>query len=279
MSMLNKILPNWLLRFGGVIAVMALLGGCASLENDPVTEAAYEEANDPIEGLNRYIFEVNLGLDKLFFRPLAEIYRAALPSVVQDVVRNFLNNIRTPVVLANDLLQGEIDQAENTITRFGINTVIGLGGMFDFASDWGYKRHSEDFGQTLSVWGMEEGPYIVLPLLGPSNVRDTLGRVVDYFLDPWNWYIPDSRLGDWAGTGDLCDVCATSRSGTDALSMRANAIDALDDLERDALDFYAKVRSLYGQRREDQIRNGGKNQDITVPSFSQTSWNDTLSIR
>jgi len=269
--MLYKTLPNWLTRMMGVFAVVALLAGCASSEDDAVAEAAYEEANDPLEGLNRYIFEVNLGLDKLLFRPLAEVYRAALPDIVQDVVRNFLNNLRTPVILFNDLMQGELDRAWTTTARFGINSTVGVLGLWDFATDWGFPRHDEDFGQTLAVWGVGDGPYLMLPLLGPSNARDALGRVVDYVIDPWSWFIPEDGIGALAGTDGVCDVCDTMRSGLDALDARARNIEAIDDLERNSLDFYATVRSLYRQRRQDQIRNGEPSANIPVPSISQTS--------
>lgn len=266
--MLTRTFPNWLLRLMGVFAVVALLAGCASSEGDAVAEAAYEEANDPLEGWNRYIFEVNLGLDKLLFRPLAEIYRAALPDIVQDVVRNFLNNLRTPVILLNDLMQGEFDRAWTTTARFGINTTAGVLGLWDFATDWGYPRHDEDFGQTLATWGVGEGPYLMLPLLGPSNARDAVGRIVDYVIHPWNWFVPDGFL---TGSDGICDICDTMSTGLDAFDQRSRNIEAIDDLESNSLDFYATVRSLYRQRRQDQIRNGEPSANIPVPSISQTS--------
>jgi len=267
--MIQNFLSARLMKILSVFAVLAILSGCASSSsNEPGGQVA--EVNDPIEGVNRYFFEVNLGLDKLFFRPIAEIYREVIPDFVQDAVRSFLNNLRTPVIRANDLLQGEFDRAWDTVMRFGINSTAGGLGFYDLATDWGYPRHDEDFGQTLAVWGMGEGPYLMLPILGPSNPRDALGRAVDFFLDPLNWYLPGR---DWAGINGWGSAGAAADGGrtiANAIDSRARNIDVLDDIERNSLDFYATIRSLYRQRRNDEIRNGEPTATTpNVPSISQ----------
>jgi len=182
-------------------------------------------------------------------------------------VRSFLNNLRTPVVLANDLLQGDLGRAWNTVARFGINlTTLGF---YDLAEDFGFERHDEDFGQTLGVWGVGEGPYLMLPGFGPSNPRDGIGRVVDYFLDPLNWYLPGQEWAGINGWGDAGELADTTRKLVDAVDARSRQIESLDEIERNSLDFYATIRSLYRQRRADEIRNGEASAQGFVPSISQ----------
>ena len=139
---------------------------------------------------------------------------------VRDAVRDALRNLRTPVVLANDLFQGELDRAETTLVRFLINSTAGLLGLFDVAADWGYPYHDEDFGQTLAVWGVPEGPYVMLPLFGPSNPRDAVGLVVDFLTDPFNI---------WAANTDR-HLAILARPGTRAVDTRAIHLTALVDL-------------------------------------------------
>ena len=149
---------------------IALLAGCASSPDGQgdqfaQSDAAFsdvEDDNDPIEGLNRFTFAINELLDTVVFQPLAATYRVLLPQFVRDSIRSFMRNLNTPVILANDLLQGSWDRAETTLTRFAINTTVGVGGLWDAADHWGYPYHNEDFGQTLGVWGVGPYPYVVL---------------------------------------------------------------------------------------------------------------------
>jgi phospholipid-binding lipoprotein MlaA len=168
-------------------AVMTLgLGGCATAPSDSAAKAEFEQANDPLEPFNRAVFAVNMQLDKMLLRPAGIVYRGVLPKPVQTGVNNFLGNLRAPVVFANDVLQGDIDRAGNTAGRFAINTTVGVLGVWDAAAHFGIHGHSEDFGQTFGTWGIGEGFYLVLPLLGPSNPRDGIGLLAEYFVDPFN---------------------------------------------------------------------------------------------
>jgi len=164
---------------------------------------------------------------------------------VRGSLRNALDNLHAPVVLANDLLQGELSRAGTITGRFLVNSTLGLGGLFDVASRHDLPAHDEDFGQTLAVWGAGEGPYLVLPLFGPSNPRDAAGKAVDVALDP-TAYLKIKRHLLWEGTRQYLNLVDT----------RAHSLEALDGIERDSLDFYAAVRSLYRQNRTYQIRNG-----------------------
>lgn len=241
-------------RFGRLIAagmtILLLAGaisGCAKRPpaDDPEAIVEFQKRNDPIEPLNRYFFEVNRFLDYMFLKPVATIYRSLTPDPVQRGLRNFLNNLRSPVILANDLLQGEWARAEITAARFVTNTIAGVGGFYDYASHIGYPRHDEDFGQTLAVWGLDEGPYLVLPLLGPKPPRDLIGVIVDQGFDPLTYVLP-ANDAEYVGYGIM---------GADIIDSRARNIEAFDDLEASSIDLYATLRNLYRQQRAAAIEN------------------------
>jgi len=227
---------------------LVLLAGCATPPpaSDPDALEAYKEANDPLEPMNRYFFELNYAADELLFKPLAGWYYVALPNFAQDGVRNVLRNVHSPVVLANDLFQGETDRAGVTISRFLVNSTMGLGGLFDVASRMGLEYHDEDFGQTLAVHGVGEGPYLMLPLLGPSNPRDAIGRVVDMAFDPLTY------IGIFGGVDNIGLMAAVA----DGMDTRARNLKTLDEIRKGSLDYYATIRSLYRQHRNDEINNG-----------------------
>lgn len=265
--------------FVAAAAAALALAGCATPPpaDDQAAMAAYREANDPIEPLNRYFFEVNRGLDALVVRPFAEIYRGVLPRPVRDGVRNVVNNLRAPVIFANDLLQGEVDRASDTFGRFTTNTFVGVGGIFDVASgeyggnvEGGIPYHSEDFGQTLAVWGASEGPYLVLPVFGPSPVRDSVGMVGDVLLDPFTWVVPNQyQLG-----------FGLTRFAARGIDTRSRNIETLDEIERSSIDFYATVRSLYRQRRQAEIANGrGGDENGALPELNLSLHDDNGSER
>lgn len=245
-------LPLRFLRPALILGLALIVPGCATPPTDPDALAAYEEANDPLEPMNREIFKFNQFADKYLIKPVAQGYVYVVPADGRKSVRNFLNNLRSPVVLANDILQGEVQRAGTTLARAVFNTTIGIGGLFDVGSGIGLPYHDEDFGQTLAVWGIGEGPYLVLPVLGPSNPRDTVGIVVDGFMDPLNLYL------DHTDRAYLIYV----RAAIDGIDKRSQVLDVLDELERTSLDFYATIRSLYRQRRIEEINNGEPSEGV-----------------
>ncbi len=234
---------------GPLLAVL-MTAACAT----PSMDGSDDGVNDPLESMNRAIFSFNQFAEGLLFRPLAMMYRDLLPPEVQDAVGGILETLHTPVTLAGDILQGEPERAAETLGRFLVNGTIGLAGMFDVASGMGLEGHREDFGQTLAVWGSGEGMYLVLPLFGPSNVRDGIGLGVDALLDPLTYY---ASFEQQAGR--------TAVRGIDELS---GVVDSLDEIERTSLDYYATLRSLYRQQRDDQIRNGAAPPVVPIPSIS-----------
>lgn len=200
---------------------------------------------DPIETTNRKIFAFNDGLDKGILKPLAKGYRAIVPSQGRIAIRNFLHNLETPTVLLNDLLQGNSDRAGITLKRFMINSTAGFFGFGDPASDLGYSRHTEDFAQTLAVYGVPDGPYIVSPFFGPSTPRHIAGRIVDFAAHPLTWYMQEQ------------DTEARYTYGiTETLVAREELLDILDETEANSTDYYITIRNLYRQRRIDEINNG-----------------------
>jgi len=243
---------------GAAMAALLLTAGCATPPTDPDARAAYDEANDPLEPFNRYIFEVNYAMDQLFFRPIAGMYRTGVPEPVRDAIRNMLRNLRAPLIFIHDLAQGEPHRAGVTLQRFALNSTIGLGGLLDVADDLlGLEFHDEDAGQTLAVWGAGESFYLMLPFYGPSNPRDAGGIVIDSFIDPVSilFRIYGPTYGPQA------------RSVLTALDARSRAIDALDEVERTSIDFYATLRSLYRQRRIDEINNGQPTGNLNAPTI------------
>jgi len=244
---------------GGCFAIVLAISGCAteSPANDPEAVAAYKQANDPLEPFNRAMFEFNLGLDKAILKPIAYVYKEAVPEIFQNFVRNFLDNLRSPIIFVNDLLQGEFERAGNTLIRFVMNSSFGIAGINDFAGEVGITKHDEDFGQTMAVAGVDSGPYLMLPIFGPSSPRDGIGILVDILIDPFG-YVTPTKFG-------------LTRSGARAVDTRARRYDTINDLERTSLDFYAAVRSLHRQRRADEIRNGALSANKLAPMISGTT--------
>ena len=223
---------------GGDSAAMA----ASSPDSDP---ADADDANDPIEPANRYFFELNRFLDTIALKPVATWYRGVVPGVGRNAIRNFLDNLKSPVILVNDLLQGEWDRAGTTAERFGINSTVGVLGLFDPAEDWGMPQHSEDFGQTLGTYGVGEGPYLYLPVLGPAPPRDLVGFGVDQFFDPLTYIYWNKSM-----------TVPVTRFVVNGVDQRARSLDALDQIERTSVDYYVTIRSLYRQSRRNEIANG-----------------------
>ena len=234
-------------RLAAALLLGLALAGCATRPDpaDAVAVAEFEQTNDPLEPLNRGMHFVNDGLDTLVLRPAAEAYRIFIPPELRTGVRNALGNLRSPVILINDVLQGETQRAGTTLGRFVLNTTLGVGGVFDVATGFGLLGHGEDFGQTLAVWGVPEGPFLFLPVLGPSNPRDLIGTGVDAVSNPFSY----------ATGGELLEAVTTTRIVLQALDTREGLIEPLDALRQGSLDPYAAIRSAYRQRRAAEIRN------------------------
>ena len=229
-----------------------LRGAVVALGLVAAPAVAQDGQDDPLEPLNRGVFQFNRVVDGLVLEPAARIYRMVTPQFFRTGVSNFLANLSTPVVLANDLLQGEFERAELTLGRFMMNTILGVGGVIDVGDKLGMPdRHYEDFGQTLAVYGVGSGPYLMLPLLGPSSGRDAIGRAVDLAFDP----LTVLGVVDVAILADPTGI-SLARTGAEALSLREANIEQVEELERSSIDLYAAVRTLYYQYRENQIRNG-----------------------
>ena len=228
-------------RLGLAAVAAAALAGCATV--------ASPDPRDPWERVNRATFEFNEGVDKAFFKPVAEGYRFVLPEPARAGVTNFFANLQDPWIALNQFMQGKVRFAIDDLARFVWNSTFGLVGLIDVASDMGLPKHNEDFGQTLAVWGVDFGPYFVIPLLGPSSVRDATGTAVGT-LGYLPWQIPK-----WADF-DHRVAWQNSLLALDYVQTRANLLDATSLLEDAALDRYAFLRDAYFQRRRNLIYDG-----------------------
>jgi phospholipid-binding lipoprotein MlaA len=202
--------------------------------------AANQAVSDPLEGFNRRIFWLNDKLDTYLLKPIATGYDYVLPDFAKSGVRNVIANLYSGRDIANNALQGKFSGARDSFERLLINSTLGLGGLMDTATELGVEASSEDFGQTLGVWGAGPGPYLVAPLLGPVNVRDGIGRLVDNPLRVWPLFVE-------------FEVSA-AEFGVEVVSLRADHLETLDALKTTSFDFYAAVRDGYNQRREASIR-------------------------
>jgi phospholipid-binding lipoprotein MlaA len=233
-----------------LLAVVA--AGCTTTK-DPESLAQ----NDPYEPTNRAIFKFNTAIDNNFAKPVAKFYNHAVPEPARDGLHNILANLNKPVVLGNDVLQGECTMAGQTLARLTVNSTLGLGGILDVATHFGIPDHDNDFGLTLGKWGVGEGPYFVAPFVGPAPPRDLGGKVVDIFMDPLTY-------ARFHGS----DTWSAVRGGLGALDDRARNIDTVEQIERTSIDFYATSRSLYRQYRDSEIRDGkpAPDADFNTPS-------------
>ena len=242
---MNKILLTSFLSLFLVFAANAGTDG-----NKELSKSKPKQVKDCFEKLNRGTFALNQGLDKIIFKPVAKAYRT-LPSPVRTGTSNALTNLSSLVTIPNNVLQGQLKTAGVNTGRFIVNTTIGIFGIFDVATKMGFSEYvKEDYGQTLGVWGVGPGCYIVLPVLGPSNLRDTAGSFINILGgDPY--YNMSAH-----GNNEFLDKSDYMLTKTlTAVDFRANNIETLDNLEKNSLDFYASVKSLYDQDRQRKIAN------------------------
>jgi phospholipid-binding lipoprotein MlaA len=238
-------------KFALCAAFVLALGTMSACSTMPAEHAGAEDAldNDPLEPLNRGIYTFNTYADHLVLRPVAAVYRGVVPEEGRKMVSNFIENVNAPVDLANSALQGDAYNSFATFWRFLINTTFGIGGLFDAASEIGLTARHADFGETLAFYGADTGAYLVLPFVGPSNIRDGIGKGVDSLLQPVNWYDEGASL-----------ALAISKG----VDYRANNMEMIDGFYRDSLDPYAAFRSAFLQKRNADIRKAKKARDASV---------------
>lgn len=234
---------RWITPVLGLCGAM-LLAGCA---HRPATDPA-----DPLENVNRSIYAFNNTADKYVLEPVAKGYRWAIPGFARTGVKNFFSNLAYPITIVNQYIQGKPVDGTADLGRFLINTTLGLGGLVDVAAHWGLPAHQEDFGQTLGLWGVGEGWYLMLPFLGPSSNRDLVGRLAGIPLNPT--YYADEREVVWG------------LSILNAIQTRARLLDASSLLEQQ-LDPYSFIRAAYLQRRWSAIHDGNPPQDNDPDDF------------
>ena len=212
-------------------------------------------ANECFEKFSRGTLKFNQAFDKAIFKPIAKGYRV-LPQPIRTGTNNFVSNLRSLLTFSNNVLQGDFKSAGNTAGRFAINTTVGILGVFDPASKMGFEKKSrEDFGQTLGVWGAGTGCYFVLPILGPTTTRDAVGLIGNVFIDPVYHLTHNSETDIVVGNENLSEHNNYYYRGTDAVDFRSKNIESFDSLEENSIDFYASLKSLYLQNRQQRILN------------------------
>jgi len=252
---LSSLPPKLPCKRGLALAAVLSLGACATVPTDPTARAEFDGANDPAEPTNRQVFAANQFVDRNALQPVARGYQDYVPGGVRRGIHNFTSNLAQPGVAVNDLLQGNASRAWNTTQRFAINTTVGGAGLFDVATGWNRPSHQADFGQTLGVWGVEPGPAVTVPLLGPSNVRDAVGTVGGFLTNPVNLL-----------TGGAGAAVNLATGGLGAVDGRAGLLGTTDSLEKGSLDYYATLRSVSAQRRAALVQEGREGRVQALPA-------------
>jgi phospholipid-binding lipoprotein MlaA len=228
----GTVIPRTLLVFAAAMYLLACVMAAPVAASDTNND-------DPIEPVNRGIFWFNGKLDDYVMVPAAKGWKWVLPAAARQSVTNFFQNLLMPIDLVNNLLQAKLVRSGVTLARFGVNTTVGVVGLFDPATGWGLERYHEDFGQTLGYWGVPPGPYLVLPFWGPSDPRDAVGLTVDSFSTVYPWFIPY--------------YYTLGASAVGFVNARASVLTEVEELKRASLDYYVAVRNAYRQRREAEI--------------------------
>ena len=256
-----KLFKNFLL----ICTFISISFNVISAESDKVntdsedfkTSTYEDKIYDPLESINRAVFSFNNVADKIILEPTAKGYKK-LPSPIQKGIGNFLNNLKLPLVVVNQVLQGQFKNASDSTGRFFINSTAGILGLVDVAEKIGLEQKQEDFGQTLAKWGLGDGFYVVLPIFGPSSLRDTAGMMLTYSTDPVNAYAVHQNEA-W-----ILPV----KTATNAIDQRSRIIDEVNALRNNSLDYYAAVRSSYYQNRKAAILNTDDNAQTPLPLIS-----------
>ena len=234
------------------------------------TKKSSDVTNECFEGFSRAMFSFNHGLDTAVLEPIARGYRA-LPTPIRKSSGNAIDNLRSLLTISNNVLQGDFNEAGNTAGRFLINSTVGIFGIFDPASKMGFKENDkEDFGQTMAVWGSDSGCYFVLPFLGPTTVRDSIGLVGNVFLDPVYQITHNSEISGGVGNGNYSEHNYYYYRGTSTVDFRAKNIESFDSLESNAIDFYASVKSIYLQDRSKKILNS----EFSIETQNDSDWEE-----
>lgn len=241
-----------------LLCFLAWGAGCASVPRDPRAAAQFRANHDPLEPLNRRIFAANLSLDRHLIKPVAQGYRDLLPAVIRDALRRVLANLNEPIIIGNCLLQGRLKSAGTSAGRFVLNSTVGFAGLDDVATKVRLRPQVADFGQTLWAWKFPEGPYLVLPLFGPSSPRDGIGAGVDAYFDPWRYV---------ARNNDIPNGYSTARTVANGIDRRAEAIGPLDEIQKESIDYYASFRSLYRQNRAAELAGGSAVTPLPAADF------------
>lgn len=216
-------------------ALLMTVVGCATQAPDGAL------IGDPFEQTNREIHDFNVGVDQVLVRPATYVYDAVTPDLVKHLLANAVDHVRMPVIAINHLFQGEVIEALAAVGRFGVNTIVGAGGLLDPASEFGLPIVEADFGQTLARAGADEGPFVMMPFLGPSTGRDAVGTVIDFALNPLFWLLPSDGIGGPAVTA--------GRIGVSTIELRNQNFDLIDEIFYESEDSYVTLRSLYIQNR------------------------------
>lgn len=221
------------------------LSACSTIGSENVPTRITAPAEDPFEGLNKFSFEVNKGMDRYFVRPVSSGYKKFVPKPARKGMTNFLRNLMEPWTAINEILQLDIAEAGHTLSRFVVNSTVGIAGLFDPATKTGLERHNEDLGQTLAVWGVPPGPYVMLPFFGPSNLRDTFGLGVDFLVEPVSTIAHNHGY----------HIEAYSRTFMEGIDFRQRNHDIITEyIEKE--HGYIRFKSFYEQTRGYEIRNG-----------------------
>lgn len=231
-----------------VLCSIVALGpvGCATAPTND-SKIVSDARQDPLEPVNRAVFDVNDFFDRLLFKPLAELYRFVTPTYLRDRLGNMFDNMNEPVIMANSLMQGRVTDAGKSLGRLVVNSTIGVAGAYDVAGEGiGWQQKNADFGQTLSVWGAGQGPYLVLPFFGPSTLRDAAGMGADMMMSPWGYVAME-------GPHSTSRAYSYTSTAVGALVKREQHLDDLEKLKEGSIDFYAQMRSVYLQYRNKQL--------------------------